>query len=196
MENRKEQIEKIILKELHDMETMKKVRMINERSKRPVSRKIKTTKQEISQLGGDPSAFKGTLAHLQQARNNLRNMQATLSGGDDSREEQDNTKTLNKQDEIEDRAVRSSASFVDPSASKTPPSAEEQGAKESERQAQINRHLDTVSKVDPELSAKKVTGSRAEQSAEETSKRLSAIDRTHPHLSNVTKTLRKLLGVN
>ena len=54
--NRKQQIEKVILKELHDQEIMNKIRLINERSKRPVSRKIVKTKDEIKQLGGDPAA--------------------------------------------------------------------------------------------------------------------------------------------
>ena len=196
--DRKKQIEKIILKELHDKEIMEKVRLINERSHRPQSRRIQKTKEEIKSLGGDPSAFKGTLGHLTKAKENLKQMQVNSTGGDDSSEKNEaETLTPNqqaeiKQSELAKQEVKKTEREKNQGQT-THPSAIEQENTSDIMTSFIRHHAgklkgthrdlrDTEDVIDT-IPAPKLTNI------------LNDIDKSHPHLNIHTRSLRSIIGL-
>jgi len=197
--NRKQQIEKVILKELHDQEIMNKIRLINERSKRPVSRKIAKTKDEIKQLGGDPSAFKGTLGHLTQARENLKRMQEVPTGGDDSREDTGSEQlTPNQQAELKQgEEVKQEIEKTEKEKNKgegaTHPSAEEQEVRSNIMTSFIRHHAGQLKGTHKEL--KNTEDVIDNIPASKLITILNDIDKSHPHLNTHTKSLRSIMGL-
>jgi len=183
--DRKQQIEKIILKELHDQKMIKKVRLINE------YRTVQKLRKEIETLGGDPDAFKQGRKALKGAATALKNSQ----GPDDDSTGEEETAYINPEDAREDATARGSAGFTAPDEKKVRKSPEEVAVDTEAKQNQIKQHLSQLEKINSELSYKRVVSGRGELSGEETSKHLASVDASHPHLSHITSELRKLLGV-
>jgi hypothetical protein len=197
--NRNDQIEKVILKELHDKKIMDKVRLINERSHRPRSRKIEKTREEIKGLGGDPSAFKGTLSHLTKAKEVLQRMhdEPAVRGAYDSSNDDDNKETLTPNQEAERKESETVKQTVDNGkksevAKLQKMTPEEQENKQNIMTSFIKFHASKLQKANPELTPTSIMN---KMSAEELTKHLNAIDASHPHLNTHTKSLKSIMGL-
>jgi hypothetical protein len=183
--DRKEQIEKVILKELHDIEFMKKVKRINE------MRSLEQIKDKIKERGGSVGA---EVASRPAARNALRAMDWHWGSDSSTVEDPTDDASTNSADAAENAAARARLG-AEPKQEAEPASPEK--AERIERE--IKTHLDQLVGVKPELTFAKVVGKGVKtsgvMSGEEVSKHLSDVDSSHPHLGHVTSSLRKLLGV-
>jgi hypothetical protein len=184
--NRKQQIEKTILKELHDREIMKKIRRINE------ARSLKGIVSQIEKQGGSVNP---TEVQSRRAARNVLNSMGWNWGQDSSTvDDLPDAGSTAESDRIDDAAARARLE-AESKPQKEPASAEKAQRIEDE----IKKHLDQLVVANSKLTHANVVGkgvkTKGVMTGEELSQHLSGIDASHPHLSNVTSSLRKLLGL-
>lgn len=142
--DRKDQIQKVILKELHDKEIMNKVRQINE------ARTLKGLIKKIENEGGSVGA---EVASRPAAKNVLKAMGWHWGSDSSTEENPTNDASTNSADAAENAAARARLG-AEPKQEEEPASPEKAERIESE----IKTHLDQLVGVKPELTFAKVVG--------------------------------------
>lgn len=182
---RKEQIEKVILKELHDREIMKKVKKINE---------ARTFKGIVSRIEKEGGSVGPEVQSRRAARNVLKSKEWNWAQDSSTVEDLPSESPTTAADNAEDIAARARV------AAEKKPELEPASPEKAQRMDdEIKKHLTKLVTVNPALTPEKVLGKGVRttgvMSGEELSKHLSGIDTSHPHLANTTSSLRKLLGL-
>ena len=184
--NRKQLIEKVILKELKDMEFMKKIRQINE---------FKT----LEQLKREAEA-KGVKYNPNEVRTRkaLKNVINAPIGGDSSLENDENDPSMsptNRQDEIEDQQARAEWNPEQESEDRIRATTERVTAKNENLESvvkELGQHIPAFAKL---ASTKGKTPRIHEADPEHLEQIMQSAHESHPHLRPHLTKLRTLLGM-
>lgn len=204
--NRKEQIEKVILKELRDIEFMKKIKNIN-----TIHEAKKGTRPVMSgrfgaQVQSDLEAAKAAHGHLVNpdavpsnpidATKVYRNAAAS-AGGDAMDDSSDEDFKTNKSDAEEDAEARKN---LEPGVEQPQSEREkETQARAEAKHEQIKHHVGELAKHIPAFAdlakTRYKTTAIFDAEPEHITAALNSAERTHPHLNTHVSRLRTLLGM-
>ena len=204
--NRKEQIEKVILKELRDIEFMKKVKNINtiheaKKGTRPVM-----TGAFGAQVQSDLEAAKAAHGHLVNpdavpsnpidATKVYRNAGAS-AGGDAMDDSSDEDFKTNKSDAAEDAEARQN---LEPDVGQLQSQREQETQARAEaKHEQIKHHVGELAKHIPAFAdlakTRYKTTAIFDAEPEHVTAALNSAEKTHPHLNTHISRLRTLLGM-
>jgi hypothetical protein len=184
--NRKQLIEKIILKELKDIELMKKVRQLNE------YKTLKGLKQQAKKEGikYNPNEVK--------TRQALKNIINAPIGGDSSLENDENDPSMspsNAQDKIEDQQARAEWNPEQESEDRIRATTERVTAKNKNLESvvsELGQHIPAFAKL---ASTKGKTPRIHEADPEHLEQIMQSAHESHPHLRPHLTKLRTLLGM-